>query len=543
MSKISNKNNPIPKTKAYINGNIFTVNDKQRFGEAVITLGNKIIFVGSNEEVKSFINKNTETIDLNGKLMLPGFNDAHTHFIHGGFHLNGLNLRPAKSVEEFREKLKNYVEENPGKWITGGDWNHEIWDEKILPNKEMIDSFSKGTPIFIKRIDGHMGLANSLALKSAGITKDTPNPPGGTIERNLQTGEPTGILKDSAMNLVYSIVPEPSENDYYKAAISALEEAKRNGITSIQDITLPNDLKTFQSLEKENKLSCRIYTRLPIASYKKLIDEGIQYNFGNDKLRIGSLKAFADGSLGSGTAWFFENYKNDKTNFGLPMDIVTDGRLEKWALDADKNKLQISTHAIGDRANAYLLDLYEKIKEINPNWDRRFRIEHAQHVRNQDINKFAELGVIVSAQPYHLTDDGNWAAERLGNERINEIFQFKTFLGNNVKVCFGSDWTVAPLNALLGIYAAVTRQTTNNQNPNGWIPEQKISVEDAVKCYTINSAYAEFSEDKKGSIEPGKLADMVVLSDDIFTIEPERIKDVKVDMTVFDGEIIYQRNE
>ncbi len=527
--------------KAFINGKIYTVNDKQPLAETVIVQNGKIIFVGSNIEAQKIIDNKTEIVDLKGKLMLPGFIDDHTHFISGGFYLLGLNLRPAKSTEEFKSILKNYIDAHHGKWITGGNWDHEAWEKKDLPTKEMIDSFSPNTPVFIDRFDGHMALANSYALKLAGITTNTKNPDGGTIVVDPQTGEPTGILKDNAMSLIYSIIPDASEEEIYKASLAALDEARKNGVTSVQDITYKNDLITYQKLEKEKKLTCRIYTRLPIADYKNLIDAGIQFNFGDDMIKLGSLKAFADGSLGSSTAWFFDKYNQDTTTYGLPMDIVTDGRLERWAMDADKNKLQISTHAIGDRANAFMLDLYEKIENTNPKWDRRFRIEHAQHIRKQDIDRFAKLNVIASAQPYHCIDDGVWAAKRIGDERIKDAYPFKSFLDAGVKLCFGSDWTVAPLNPILGIYAAVTRRTLDDKNPDGWIPEQKIGVEDAIKCYTINNAYAAFEENIKGSIEPGKIADLVVLSDDILTINPTKIRDVNVDMTIFNGELIYQR--
>ncbi len=525
---------------AFVNGNIYTVNKNQPTAEAALIQGNKIIFTGSNEQVKKLSDKNTKIIDLKGKLMLPGFIDGHAHFISGGYYLLGLDLRPAKSIAEFKSLLKSYIEKHEGKWITGGNWDHEAWEVKDLPTKEMIDDFSKGTPVFVERFDGHMALANSYALKLAGITAETKSPEGGTIVKDTKTGEPTGILKDNAMSLIYSIIPENTEEENYKAALAALEEAKRYGVTSVQDITYKDNLIIYQRLEREDKLTCRIYTRLPIAGYKNLVDAGIQYNFGSDKIKLGSLKAFSDGSLGSSTAWFFDKYNQDTTTYGLPMDIITDGRLEKWALDADKNKLQISTHAIGDRANAYMLDLYEKIENVNPKWDRRFRIEHAQHIRKSDLTRFAELGVIVSAQPYHAIDDGVWMEKRIGHERLKEAYPFKSFLDAGVAVCFGSDWTVAPLNPLTGIYAAVTRRTLDGKNPNGWIPEQKISVEDAIKCYTINNAYAAFEENIKGSIEPGKLADMVVLDKNILSIDPVEIKDTKVVMTIYDGKIIYQ---
>ena len=526
--------------KAFINGVIYTVNEKKPLTEAIIVEGNKILFTGTNEEAGTRINKDTEILDLNGKLMLPGFIDAHVHFINGGNYLSGLNLRNAKSVREFIEILKDYTKDKHNGWITGGSWDHEQWEEKILPNKEMIDPFTPKLPVFIERIDKHIGVANSYALELASINENTTDPPGGEICKD-QNGKLTGILKDNAMSLIYSVIPEASDLQKYQTASTALEEAKKNGITSIHDITNRNDLLTYLQLEKDNRLTCRIYTILPINNYKNLNDEINQGLSKSRKIKFKSLKAYADGSLGAGTAWFFEPYKND-TSAGLPQNILIDGNLKKWAEEADKQKLQISTHAIGDKTNAYLLDIYEEIKNQNPDRDRRFRIEHAQHLRMQDIPRFSSIGVIASCQPYHLYFDGSYAEKKIGKERIKFSFPFKTLLDNNAILCFSSDWPVVPINPLDGVYAAVTRKTSDEKNPGGWIPEQKISVEDAVKCYTLNNAYASFEEDIKGSIGPGKLADFVVLSENIFEIPYENIKDVKVDMTVFDGKIIYERN-
>ncbi|MBI5662076.1 MAG: amidohydrolase [Ignavibacterium album] len=527
--------------KAYINGKIYTVNEKQPFAQAVVTEGNKIIFVGNNDEAKKLITSNTEVIDLKEKFMMPGFIDNHVHFITGGHYLLGIDLRSAQSTAEFKRILNDYAKKYPGKWITGGYWNHENWEIKDLPTKEMVDEAVYDQPVFVERLDGHMGVANSLALKMAGITKETQNPEGGLIVKDPKTGEPTGVLKDNAMNLIYRIIPEPSEDENYQALLAALNEAKKLGITSVHDITYSDALKAFERAKSEGKLTCRIYTRWPIADYKSLVEKNIKAGTGDELIKMGSLKAFADGSLGSSTAWFFEKYNQDTTTFGLPMDIVTDGSIEKWCSDADKNGLQLSVHAIGDRANSYMLDIFEKIIRTNPQWDRRFRIEHAQHVRFQDISRFAQLGVIASVQPYHCIDDGVWAEKRIGPERIKYTYPFKSFLEAGVKLCFGTDWYVAPLNPMLGLYAAVTRRTLDEKNPDGWIPEQKISIEDAIKCYTINSAYAAFEENIKGSIETGKLADMIVLSDDLLSIDPINIKDVEVLMTIFDGKIIYTK--
>jgi len=526
---------------AFINGKIYTVNDKLPIAEAVLIEANKIVFVGSNNDMLKLIDAATNVIDLKGKLMLPGFIDNHVHFITGGFYLLGIDLRPANSTKEFKQILKNYSEKNLGKWITGGYWDHEKWEVKNLPTKEMIDEVVSAQPVFVDRLDGHMGVANSYALKLAGITKDTESPDGGLIVKDPKTGEPTGVLKDNAMYLVTKFIPDPTADENYQALLAALDEAKGLGITSVQDITYSDALTAFEKAKREGKLTCRIFTRWPIADYESLVKKNIKVGYGDDLIRMGSLKSFTDGSLGSSTAWFFDKYNQDTTTYGLPMDIITDGSMERWCVDADKNHLQLSVHAIGDRANSWMLDLFEEITKENPNWDRRFRIEHAQHVRFQDIPRFAELGVIASVQPYHCIDDGVWAEKRIGPDRIKYTYPFKSFLDAGVKMCFGTDWYVAPLNPLLGIYAAVTRRTLDDKNPNGWIPEQKISIEDAIKCYTINSAYASFEENVKGSIEVGKFADLIVLSEDILTIDPVKIKNAIVEMTVFDGKIIYQK--
>ncbi|MCW8809927.1 MAG: amidohydrolase [Ignavibacteriaceae bacterium] len=533
-------------SKAFINGKIYTVNEKQPYAEAVVIEGNKIIFAGSESGAQKFIKPNTEVIDLEGKLMLPGFNDSHLHFISGGNYLLGINLRPALSKEKFVKIIEDYINNRrlpDSVWITGGRWDHELWPDKSLPTKELIDSISPNTPVFVSRIDGHMGLANSKALELAGITKYTKDPDGGLIVRDSETGEPTGILKDNAMGLVFKVIPPPSLEENIEAALRAIEEARKLGVTSVQDMTQFGELDAYQKVMEDGKLTCRIYSIWPIDKYETIVRAGV--TVGNEKgfIKRGALKGYADGSLGASTAWFFEPYVNDPSNYGLPMDVVTNGNLEKWAFDVDRNRLQLCVHAIGDRANAFMLDLYQRIKEGNAPWDRRFRIEHAQHLRRDDIYRFAEIGVIASVQPYHCIDDGVWAEKRIGPERIKSTHVYHSLIESGAVVAFGTDWPVAPLNPLLGIYAAVTRRTVDGKNPDGWIPEEKIAVEDAIKCYTLNAAYASFEEKLKGSIEAGKLADFVVLSNDILNIDPVKIKDVVVEMTVFNGDIVYEREK
>jgi predicted amidohydrolase YtcJ len=528
-------------TCCFFNGIVRTQNGRHPLASAVVTKKGRIAFVGNTPDAISLAGPSADAHDLGGRLLLPGFIDNHTHFVWGGTHLLGIDLRGCRSMAAFKRTIGEVVARRRGRWVTGGDWDQEAWEIKRLPSREWVDDVSPDTPLFVQRFDGHMALANSVALTMAGITRDTADPVGGLIERDPGTGEPTGILKDSAMDLVAGIIPKQTPAEMERAVVEAQAHAMRNGITSIHDITLPEHLEVYRKMEREGTLTCRIYTRLPISGYEELVRQGIRAGHGSDLLKTGSLKAFSDGSLGSGTALFFDPYLDDPTNAGLAMEIVTNGDLRRWALDADKNGLQLSIHAIGDKANHMVLSLFQEIVGVNPPWDRRFRIEHAQHVRAEDIPLFRTLGVIVSAQPYHAVDDGVWAERRIGAERLKTTYAFRSFMDAGVTVCFGSDWTVAPLDVLAGIHAAVTRSTLDGQNAGGWIPEQKVTVEQAVRCYTVNNATAAFEEHVKGTIEVGKLADLVILNEDIYSIDPSRINRAHVDMTVFGGQIVYER--
>lgn len=525
-------------TLCFINGRIHTMDSSLPNAEAVVSRGNTIVFVGSTIDARSAAGSSATIIDLGGRCVLPGFADDHTHFVQGGMFLQGIDLRSCTSTSAFKERIGVYAAAHRGIWITGGDWDQEKWEVKQLPRREWIDSLTPDTPVFVNRLDGHMGLANSVALRLAGITAATPDPDGGTIEHDPHTLEPTGILKDLAMDLVLRVIPPPTGAQLESAVLRALAEARRFGVTSIHDIAAPEHIPVYRKLEASGKLTCRICARLPLAGYRELVQQGIRAAHGTQRLTLGSVKAFSDGSLGSGTALFFDPYTNAPGNRGLAMDVLTNGKLREWAIDADKNGLQLCIHAIGDRANDMVLSILEEIVRVNPPWDRRFRIEHAQHVRPGDFTRFARLGVIVSAQPYHCVDDGVWAEQRIGPERAQTTYAFRSFLDHGVKVCFGSDWTVAPLDPIAGIAAAVTRRTLDGKHPDGWIPGQKVTVEEAVRSYTINNAFASFAEERQGSIRPGKLADLAVLNRDVFSCDPATIADTNVDLTVMDGVIV-----
>ncbi|MFB0565829.1 MAG: amidohydrolase [Candidatus Aminicenantaceae bacterium] len=525
------------------NGEIWTVNPDLPWAEAAAVEGERIIKVGSTEEIKKLIGTDTEVIYLNGDLVLPGFIDSHAHFIDGGFSLLSINLREAYSREEFIELIGNKARElERNQWILNGDWDHQQFDPPELPRKEWIDSVTPNNPVCVNRHDGHMVLVNSLALKIAGITKDISSPEGGEIVKDPNTGELTGVLKDAAMNLVQRHIPEPSLKEETKAAEIALRHASEFGVTSIHDMGNASNFEIYQELLRQNKLTARLYVYFPITEVKNFINLKIKAPFGNDFLKIAGLKGFVDGSLGSSTALFFEPYTDDPTKTGiLYSHMLPEGIMEKRIMMADKEKLQVAIHAIGDKANNIILDIFEKAIAQNGERDRRWRIEHAQHLLPEDIERMGKLGIIASVQPYHAIDDGRWAEKKIGKERCQYTYAFNSLQGKGARLACGSDWTVAPLDPLTGIYAAVTRSTTDGRNPNGWIPREKISLEDAIKGYTLNGAYAEFSESIKGSVEEGKLADLVILDRNIFKISPEEILNTAVKMTILNGKIVYRR--
>ena len=527
-----------------LNGKIWTVNDRQPRAEAVACLGSRIVAVGSNDEIRKWVGTGTEVIDLAGKLVLPGFNDAHVHFFSGGENLAGVHLRDAKSEDEFRRRIAEFAAKQPhGRWITGGGWDHENWTPARLPTRKSIDEASAGHPVFVERLDGHMGLANSAALKLAGITRDTPDPPGGTIVRDA-AGEPTGVLKDGAMERLYRAIPEPSADQIADAVRAAMRYAAENGVTSVQDMSAaPEILRAYETLLARGDLTVRISGHQPLATWQRLAAVGLHADFGGEKLHIGGLKGFADGSLGSTTALFFEPYLDAPNTAGMAnSEMIPESKMQTHILDADRAGLQVAVHAIGDKANHMVLGMYEEAERQNGARDRRFRIEHAQHLRADDIPRFGRLHVIASMQPYHCIDDGRWAEKRIGPERAKGTYAFRALLDSGAVLAFGSDWDVAPMVPLLGIYAAATRRTLDGKHPDGWVPEQKITVAEAIRAYTMGSAYASFDEQIKGSIEPGKLADMVVVSDDILSIPAVEIEMTRVDTTVFDGKVIYRRS-
>ena len=518
-----------------ITGKIWTGNPDQPYSEAMAIRGDSVVAVGTVAEIEKWQGEATVQMEAKaGQLIVPGFIDTHTHFVEGGFRLMSIQLRDAKTRNEFIERFKSYVAKlSPGTWITGGDWDHQNWGGE-LPTREWIDSVTQNNPVWVNRLDGHMSLANTAALKATGVSDQAKDVAGGAIVRNKK-GKLTGVFKDNAESLVNSQTPKPPANQEDLALDTAMHYVASKGVTSIHN--MGGYVETFERAHIAKKMITRIYSIITLSKWSELKAKVDQQGFGDKWLRIGGLKGFVDGSLGSHTAAFFKPYLDSPSDSGF--FITPEKDLYDWTYAADKAGLQVMIHAIGDKAIHTLLNIYERVENENGPRDRRFMIEHAQHIAPADIPRFVDLDVIASMQPYHAIDDGRWAEKFIGLERCKTTYAFRSLLDAKARVVFGSDWFVAPPTPLEGIYAAVTRRTLDDKNPNGWMSEQKISVEQALRAYTIDAAYSSFEEKIKGSLEPGKLADFVLLDADITTLAPEKIRDVKVVMTVVGGKIVF----
>lgn len=524
-----------------MNAKIWTGDAANPSSDSVAVLGDRIVAVGAVKDVELWRGPATKVVDAGGHLLVPGFNDAHVHFTPGGAQLDWVQLNDATSQQEFVRRIAERAKAIPkGEWILGGDWDETKWTPPSLPTHEAIDAVTSNNPVAISRYDGHMILANAAALKAAGITSATQDPPGGSIVRDA-SGNPTGALKDAAMDAVFKVVPPMSHDQRLHAVKRALGHAASLGVTSVQDMN-PEfaDIAVYAELAEKGELTTRIYAAPLISQVDDLTKIGIRRSFGTPYLRIGALKSYADGSLGSATAYFFEPFVDQPQNRGLLSDAMHPvSMMRDRMMRADAAGLQLCTHAIGDQGISIILDIYSEIEKEHGTADRRWRIEHAQHMAAKDFDRFASMHVIASMQPYHAIDDGRWAEGRIGHDRASRTYAFRAFLDHGVRLAFGTDWSVAPLNPMLGVYAAVTRETLDGKNPKGWFPEQKLTVAETVSAYTMGSAYAEFQDQEKGSITVGKLADMVILSNDIFSIPPDKIKDVKVTKTFVGGKLVW----
>ncbi len=529
-----------------LNGKIATMDDKNPRANALVISGERIIYSGEDDVARDYITKETEVIDLKGRLVLPGFNDAHLHFLGGGLTLLRVDLKDCKSFQEIEKRLREKVGKfQVGSWILGRGWDHTLFNQGNWPDKSFLDGIAPQNPVFLKRVDGHIGWANSLALQLAGINRDTPSPEGGIIVKDSLTGEPTGILMEKGMDLIEKIIPKPSLDELTLAIREAAKETKRYGITSIQDNSDLDVIEVYKKLLEKNELKVKVSEWLPLEliknpeELKKLIET---FPHKNNLLRFALLKIMADGTLGSRTAFLFEPFSDEPDKSGAL--LLEEKELEKMVSLADKFGYQVGIHAIGDRANHIVLNIYEKIKELNPKRERRHRIEHCSVLEEIDIPRFAELGVVASVQPAFWSSDRKWLQQRLGKERLKRAYPFKSLLDSGAILSFGTDWPVESLNPMLGIYSAVTRdvEAIKSLRPvktHNAASLQKLTIEQAVKAYTLGSAYAQFQEKEKGSLEAGKLADIVVLSKDIFSIPSEKILETEVELTILGGEIIF----
>jgi hypothetical protein len=523
------------------NAKVWTVNPAQPQAEAVAVLNGRITAVGSDASVLEWRGPRTRVVDAKGLRLLPGFNDAHVHFSDGGATLSAVQLTDVTSLKEFVRRIGDYAAHTPkGEWIRNGNWDESKWSPARLPTRQDIDAVTPDNPVALDRYDGHMVLVNSKALALAGITSKTADPPGGVIVRDAR-GEPTGALKDAATGLLRHAEPPLNAEQRRRAIERAMKEAAMRGVTSVQDMALDyGDLAVYAHLLDEGKLTVRVYGAPLITHVEDQAQLGIGHAFGGPSLRIGAVKMFADGSLGSRTAYFIQPYTDEPYNRGLLFsDMLPLVKAGERLMRADATNLQVCTHAIGDAAVKTVLDLYQAVEKRDGPRDRRWRIEHAQHMSVSDFDRFAQLHVIASVQPYQAIDDGRWAEARIGHERAGRMHAYRTFLNHGVRLAFGTDWPVAPLDPVLTLYAAVTRATLDGKNPQGWFPGQKLTIQEAIAIYTMGSAYAEFQEHEKGSIEPGKLADLVLMSQDVLEIPPQTIRDVHVVKTWLGGQEIY----
>src|SRR6201993_2153202 len=503
------------------NAAVYTVDKQHPKAEAVAVIGDRIVGVGSRAEIDLWRGPQTKVIDAGGKLLLPGFNDAHAHFMQGGAQLDQVQLTDATSPEEFAKRIAAQVKKTPkGEWVLGGHWDETKWAKAELPTKELVDPVSGKTPVFVERYDGHEALANFAAMKLAGIDAKTADVSGGVIVRDA-SGNPTGIFKDAAMTLIYRAIPPMSHEQRLRAARAALKHAASLGVTSVQHMN-PEfaDVAAYSELAEKGELTARIYAVPMETTWQDQAKVGIRHGWGSSYLRLGAVKGYADGSLGSRTAYMFEPFADDPENRGLLSDEMhPPGAMHDRLMQADAAGLQLRVHAIGDRAISMTLDIFADIEKEHGYHDQRFAIEHAQHMAKKDFERFAKLHVVASMQPYHAIDDGRWAEARLGHDRARYSYAWRSFLDHGVTLAFGTDWPVAPLDPMVGLYAALTRATLDGKNPGGWIPEEKITLPEAIEAYTMGSAFAEFQEHQKGSITPGKLADMVIVSDNVFGLK------------------------
>jgi predicted amidohydrolase YtcJ len=535
-------------------GKVFTSDEHYSIAQAVAIDGERIVAVGTNEEIRSRY-VGAYTVDLRGRLVTAGFNDAHLHFLNGGLSLARVDLNGARTLNEAKRRVAEKLKELPvGAWVLGRGWDHTLWGGE-WPTKVDLDEVAPSNPVFLQRVDGHTSWANTLALQKANVTRATRDPEGGEIVRDAK-GEPTGILKETAGGLVARVVPPPTREEKMRALERAIEQAWRYGITSVSDsISGYDTLALYRELLARDKLTVRVAEWLsmetPVEELKRQREEFNALKVDPFRIRISAVKGYVDGTLGSRTAAMLEPFSDDPHNSGIPR--MTPEELTRKVVALDAAGFPVALHAIGDRANRMALDAYQAVRmweekrEVEdpkhpiPVPHLRHRIEHAQVVAPSDFARFRDLGVIASMQPSHAISDKRWAPNRLGEYRSLGAYSWHTFESYGVHVPFGTDWPIEPINPYLGLFAAVTRESTDLQPQGGWLPQERLDIKEAIRCYTAEPAYASFEERDKGQIKPGMLADLVVHTRDLLTVKPEEILQTEAAMTIFNGRIIYEK--
>jgi predicted amidohydrolase YtcJ len=519
-----------------IYGPIWTGDSTAPTATGLAVRGERIVAIGDSATIAAMVGDSTTVIATVG-MVAPGFADGHVHLLEGGLQLSSVDLRDAQTPAEFVRRIAAFAATQPaGTWITGGTWDHENWGGE-LPTRQWIDSVTPNHPVFVQRLDGHMAIANSKALELAQLDREMATIAGGTIVRD-ERGELTGLLKDEAMGPVYAVIPAPSDAQADSAVAAAMRHANSKGLVAVSAVSAGADIWATRRLQAAGRQTLRA-SFYPSLSGWRWVADSMRRSVDDGWIRLAGVKGFVDGSLGSTTALFFDPYLDEPSSSGL--FVTSEDSLRSWIASADSASLQVVVHAIGDRANALLLDVFDSVSNIHGPRDRRFRIEHAQHLRPEEIQRMAAAGVLASMQPFHAADDGRWAAKRIREPQLKGTYAFRSILDAGGTLIFGSDWFVAPVDPLLGIWAAVSRQTLDGANPGGWYPEQRITVEEALTAYTRANAIGTFAETDRGILRQGMLADIVVLDRDLRTIPPEDIRNAQVQATVVGGKVVFRQ--